>query len=88
MFDERIPKKVLYVNDVSASGTQWHGVFVADTEGEGGSQLTLADSAIVIAEPKQGIQEEFVGSSLSSGLLAQPRFVPVPEPPVPYSKRR
>jgi len=54
VFDERFPKKVLYVNDVSASGTQWHGVFVADTGGEGGSQVTLADSAIVIPEPKQG----------------------------------
>jgi LPS export ABC transporter permease LptF/LPS export ABC transporter permease LptG len=54
VFEERFPKKVLYVNDVSASGTQWHGVFVADTGGEGGSQVTLADSAIVIAEPKQG----------------------------------
>jgi LPS export ABC transporter permease LptF/LPS export ABC transporter permease LptG len=54
VFDERFPKKVLYVNDVSASGTQWHGVFVADTSGEGGSQVTLADSAIVIAEPRQG----------------------------------
>ncbi|MBA0083883.1 MAG: LptF/LptG family permease, partial [Acidobacteria bacterium Pan2503] len=47
VFDERFPKKVLYVNDVSASGTQWHGVFVADTQGEGGSQVTLADRAIV-----------------------------------------
>jgi len=54
VFDERFPKKVLYVNDVSASGTQWHGVFVAETGGESGSRLTLADSAIVIAEPKQG----------------------------------
>src|SRR5260370_474853 len=26
VFDERFPKMVLYVNDVSASGTQWHGV--------------------------------------------------------------
>ena len=54
VFDERFPKGVLYVNDVSASGTQWHGVFVAETGGEGGSQVTLADSAIVIAEPRQG----------------------------------
>src|SRR5690349_19329554 len=54
VFDERFPKKVLYVNDVSASGTQWRGVFVADTAGEGGSQVTLADSAIVIAAPRQG----------------------------------
>jgi lipopolysaccharide export LptBFGC system permease protein LptF len=33
VFDERFPKLVLYVNDVSASGTQWHGVFLAETGG-------------------------------------------------------
>jgi LPS export ABC transporter permease LptF/LPS export ABC transporter permease LptG len=54
VFDERFPGKVLYVNDVTASGTQWHGIFLADTGKEGGSSLTLAENAIVIAEPKQG----------------------------------
>src|SRR6266404_3349752 len=54
VFDERFPKRVLYVNDVSASGTQWHGVFLAEVGDESGSQLTLAEKAIVIAEPKQG----------------------------------
>src|SRR6266852_9854441 len=29
VFDERFPKLVLYINDVSASGTQWHGIFLA-----------------------------------------------------------
>ena len=29
VFDERFPRMVLYVNDVAASGTQWHGVFLA-----------------------------------------------------------
>ncbi len=54
VFDERFPKLVLYVNDVSASGTQWHGVFLAEAGGENGSRVTLAERAIVIAEPKQG----------------------------------
>jgi len=54
VFDERFPRMVLYVNDVSASGTQWHGVFLAEAGGENGSQLTLAENAIVIAEPKEG----------------------------------
>ena len=54
VFDERFPKRVLYVNDVSASGTQWHGVFLAEVGEESGAQLTLAENAIVIAEPKQG----------------------------------
>src|ERR1700740_1695806 len=54
VFDERFPNKVLYVNDVTAAGTQWHGVFLAETGGESGSRVTLAENAIVIAEPKQG----------------------------------
>jgi LPS export ABC transporter permease LptF/LPS export ABC transporter permease LptG len=54
VFDERFPSKVLYVSDVSASGTQWHGIFLAETGGEGGSRLTLAENASVFAEPKQG----------------------------------
>ena len=53
VFNE-FPRKVLYVNDVAASGTQWHGVFLAETGEENGSRLTLAENAIVIAEPKQG----------------------------------
>ena len=54
VFDERFPHLVLYVNDVSSSGTQWHGIFLAEAGGENGSRLTLAEDAIVIAEPKQG----------------------------------
>jgi LPS export ABC transporter permease LptF/LPS export ABC transporter permease LptG len=54
VFDERFPNQVLYVNDVTASGTQWRGIFLAETGGEGGSRLTLAESAGVFAEPKQG----------------------------------
>jgi LPS export ABC transporter permease LptF/LPS export ABC transporter permease LptG len=54
VFDERFPPFVLYINDVSASGTQWHGVFLAEAGKENGSRVTLAENAIVIAEPKQG----------------------------------
>ncbi len=54
VFDERFPRLVLYINDVSASGTQWHGVFLAEAGGENGSRVTLAENAIVIAEPKLG----------------------------------
>jgi LPS export ABC transporter permease LptF/LPS export ABC transporter permease LptG len=54
VFDERFLPLVLYVNDISASSTQWHGVFLAESGKENGSRLTLAEHAIVIAEPKQG----------------------------------
>src|SRR6202790_3918998 len=64
VFDERFPRLVLYVNDVSASGTQWHGVFLAEAGGENGSQLTLAENAIVIAETKEGkLELHFKGGS-------------------------
>src|SRR6202166_3335914 len=52
VFDERFPRLVLYINDVSASGTQWHGVFLAEAGGENGSNITLAENAIVISQPE------------------------------------
>jgi LPS export ABC transporter permease LptF/LPS export ABC transporter permease LptG len=54
VFDERFPHLVLYVNDVSASGAQWHGVFLAEGKEESGSNVTLAENAIVVAEPSEG----------------------------------
>jgi LPS export ABC transporter permease LptF/LPS export ABC transporter permease LptG len=54
VFDERFPHMVLYISDVLASGTRWNGVFLAEAGAESGSRITLAESAIVIADPKQG----------------------------------
>jgi LPS export ABC transporter permease LptF/LPS export ABC transporter permease LptG len=54
VFDERFPRLVLYIEDVAAAGTRWRGVFLADSNGESGSRLTLAEEAIVIAEREQG----------------------------------
>src|SRR6516165_1968688 len=54
VFDERFPHLVLYINDVSASGTHWNGIFLAQAGAESGSSITLAESAIVIPDPQQG----------------------------------
>jgi LPS export ABC transporter permease LptF/LPS export ABC transporter permease LptG len=54
VFDERFPHIVLYINDVAASGTHWNGVFIAEGASDSTSQITLAESAIVIAEPSLG----------------------------------
>ena len=54
VFDERFPRRVLYVEDVEAAATRWRGVFLAESSPENGSRLTLAESAIVIADRKQG----------------------------------
>jgi len=51
VFDERFPRMVLYVQDVEALGTRWRGIFLAESGSKGRSQLTLAESAIVIADP-------------------------------------
>jgi len=42
VFDERFPHMVLYINDISASGTRWNGVFLAEAGGDSGSRITLA----------------------------------------------
>ena len=54
VFDERYPRLVFYVNDVSSSGAQWRGVLLAEAGPEGESRLTLAEEAVVVAEPVQG----------------------------------
>jgi LPS export ABC transporter permease LptF/LPS export ABC transporter permease LptG len=62
VFDERFPHMVLYVNDVAASGTHWHGVFLFETGAETGSRITLSEDAIVIAEPALGKLELHLNS--------------------------
>src|SRR6202795_736964 len=57
VFDERFPQLILYISDVAASGTLWHGVFLAETGAESGSRLTLAERAIGIPDPKHGTLE-------------------------------
>jgi lipopolysaccharide export system permease protein len=54
VFDEQFPHLVLYVQDVSAAATHWHGVFLAESDAGDISRLTLAEDAIVIADPANG----------------------------------
>ena len=61
VFDERFPHLVLYVQDVEAAATRWHGVFLAESGAESGSRLTLAEEAIVIADREQGKLEFHLG---------------------------
>ena len=53
VFDEQFPHLVLYVQDVSAAATHWHGVFLAESDAGDISRLTLAEDAIVIADPRE-----------------------------------
>ncbi len=54
VFDEEFPHLVLYIQDVSAAATHWHGVFLAESDAGDISRLTLAEDAIVIADPENG----------------------------------
>ncbi|MBZ5643766.1 MAG: LPS export ABC transporter permease LptF [Acidobacteriia bacterium] len=54
VFDERFPHMVLYINDIDSASTHWKGVFLAGTDSKDVSRLTLAEDAIVIADPKEG----------------------------------
>ena len=64
VFEETFPKLVLYVHDVEASGTHWHGVFLAESGSNADSRLTVADDALVIPGSDPGIlQFHFRGGS-------------------------
>jgi LPS export ABC transporter permease LptF/LPS export ABC transporter permease LptG len=54
VFDERFPHLVLYVNNIEAAATRWHGIFLAGTDSAGVSRLTVAEQAIVIADREEG----------------------------------
>jgi LPS export ABC transporter permease LptF/LPS export ABC transporter permease LptG len=73
VFDERFPRLVLYVHDVEAAGTHWHGVFLAESGLTTGSRITLAEEAIVIPDPAQGkLQFHLRGGSTHEYLLHDP----------------
>ena len=54
IFNEQFPHLVLYVQDISAAAMNWHGVFLAESDGGDVSPLTLAQDAIVVADRDQG----------------------------------
>ncbi|HXN24047.1 MAG TPA: LPS export ABC transporter permease LptF [Candidatus Dormibacteraeota bacterium] len=73
VFDERFPRLVLYVHDVEAAGTHWHGVFLAESGLKTGSRLTLAEEAIVIPDATQGkLQFHLRGGSTHEYSLQDP----------------
>jgi len=54
IFNEQFPHLVLYVQDIPAAAMNWHGVFLAESDGGDVSRLTLAEDAIVVADRNQG----------------------------------
>src|SRR5579863_7657519 len=60
IFNEQFPHLVLYVQDISAAAMNWHGVFLAESDGGDVSRLTLAEDAIVAADRDQGKLQLFL----------------------------
>jgi LPS export ABC transporter permease LptF/LPS export ABC transporter permease LptG len=60
VFNEQFPHLVLYVQDISAAAMNWHGVFLAESDGGEVSRLTLAEDAIVVADRDQGKLQLFM----------------------------
>ncbi|HEX4002773.1 MAG TPA: LptF/LptG family permease [Candidatus Acidoferrales bacterium] len=66
VFDERFPHVVLYVQDVEAAATRWHGVFLATVgvvgfrpagDSQAGSNefsVTTAENAFIMSGPSEG----------------------------------
>jgi LPS export ABC transporter permease LptF/LPS export ABC transporter permease LptG len=55
VFQEEFKNLILYVEDSSASGRRWRGVFLAQTGKGGVSEVTLAKNAILVPRPGSDI---------------------------------
>jgi lipopolysaccharide export system permease protein len=51
VFQEEFKHLILYVEDSSASGRHWRGVFLAKTTENGSTDVTLARSAVLVPRP-------------------------------------
>jgi LPS export ABC transporter permease LptF/LPS export ABC transporter permease LptG len=51
VFIEQFPNLLLYLEDVTGSGSRWRGVFIADTTQRGALKITLAESGVLVNEP-------------------------------------
>src|SRR5208282_3069726 len=67
VFDERFPHFILYVQDVEAAATHWRGVFLASTGGTQGSEITVAQDAVVVANPGVAPDKDRMDLHLGSG---------------------
>src|SRR5882762_393520 len=74
VFDERFPRLVLYVNDVTASGTQWHGVFLAETGGEGGSRVSWRRTRLSSPNRNRGRWSSIYRAARRTNSLAKMRI--------------
>jgi len=52
VFDERFPRFILYVQDVEAAATRWHGVFLASSDGGAGLTPRSAKGSAKDAEDR------------------------------------
>src|SRR6202453_1981807 len=62
VFNEQIPHYILYVQDVEAAATRWHGVFLASSGQAASSNVTIAQGAQVVADPENNKFELHLGS--------------------------
>jgi LPS export ABC transporter permease LptF/LPS export ABC transporter permease LptG len=54
VFEERLGDRVLYVQDVDASGTRFRGLLLADAGRDGARRVTLAEEAMLITDFTEG----------------------------------
>jgi lipopolysaccharide export system permease protein len=53
VFVEQFPNLLLYLEDVTGSRSRWRGVFIADTTERDSPKITLAESGMLVNDPKR-----------------------------------
>src|SRR5579884_639086 len=59
VFQESIPGRILYVNDVSPDGHRWRKVFLAQQSPDGNMEITLAEQAVLFRLSPDALQIHF-----------------------------
>lgn len=54
VFIEQFTNRLLYLEDIAGSRSQWRGVFIADTTERNALRVTLAESGMLVNEPAPG----------------------------------
>ena len=74
VFEEQFPHMVLYVSDVTAGGTKWRGVLLAETGDDEASRITFAESGIVLPDPQHGaLQFHLMNGTTHEFVRSDPR---------------
>lgn len=67
VFEENFPGRILYIEDVTAGGTRWRNIFLAQTDADGQMEVTLAKRAVLVPQPRANLLQIHLEDGVTYG---------------------